>query len=134
MRGMADGIAVHLARHYMDVGTSQLDGLALPAYKLRMVTLWMGEHLAEPFNLATLAKIASMSAFHFNRLFKRATGLPPSQYHIKLRMEKPRRLLRETATSIVDVTNQVGYSNPRHFAQQFRKETGLTPSDYRRER
>lgn len=134
VRGMADAIAVHLARHYVDVGASQLEGSALPAYKLRLVTLWMGEHLAEPFSLATLANIAGMSEFHFNRLFKKATGLPPSQYHIRLRMEAARRMLRETATSIVDVAAQVGYSNPSHFAQQFRKETGLSPSDYRRQR
>jgi AraC family transcriptional regulator len=134
VRGMADAIAVHLARNYVDVGASQLERSALPAYKLRLVTLWMGEHLAEPFNLATLADIAGMSEFHFNRLFKKATGLPPSQYHIRLRMEAARRLLRETATSVVDIANQVGYSNPSHFSQQFRKETGLTPSDYRRQR
>lgn len=134
VRGIADAIAVHLARTYVDVGTPQLDGSALPAYKLRLVTLWMGEHLAEPFNLATLADIAGISEFHFNRLFKKATGLPPSQYHIRLRMEAARRLLRETATSVVDIANQVGYSNPSHFAQQFRRETGLTPSDYRRQR
>jgi AraC family transcriptional regulator len=134
VRGMADAIAVHLARSYVDVGASQLEGSALPAYKLRLVTVWMGEHLAEPFNLATLADIAGMSEFHFNRLFKKATGLPPSQYHIRLRLEAARRLLRETATSVVDIANQVGYSNPSHFAQQFRKATGLTPSDYRRQR
>jgi AraC family transcriptional regulator len=134
VRGMADAIAVHLARHYVDVGASHLDGSALPAYKLRLVIVWMSEHLAEPFSLAALAEIAGMSEFHFNRLFKKSTGMPPSQYQIKLRMETARRLLRETATSIVDIANEVGYSNPSHFAQQFRKETGATPSEYRRQR
>lgn len=134
VRGMADAIAVHLARQYVDVGAAQFDGSALPAFKLRLVTLWMSEHLAEPFSLAALADIAGMSEFHFNRLFRKATGMPPSQYQIKLRMEAARRLLRETAASVVDIANQVGYSNPSHFAQQFRKETGSTPSAYRRQR
>ena len=70
----------------------------------------------------------------FNRLFKRATGLPPSQYHIRLRLDTARRLLRETDRSVIEVANAVGYSNPSHFAQLFRKDTGITPSDYRRER
>jgi AraC family transcriptional regulator len=135
VRGLADAIAVHLARHYVDTGASQLTEVsALPAYKLRLVTLWMSEHLAEPFSLAALADIAGMSESHFNRLFKQATGMPPSQYQIKLRMETARRLLRETATSVVAIANDVGYSNPSHFAHLFRKETGLTPSDYRRQR
>jgi AraC family transcriptional regulator len=60
--------------------------------------------------------------------------MPPSQYQIKLRMETARHLLRETAASVVEIANDVGYSNPSHFAQQFRRETGFTPSDYRRQR
>lgn len=134
VRGMADAIAVHLARHYIDVAASHPDGSALPAHKLRQVTSWMGEHLAEPFSLAALAHIAGISDFHFNRLFRKATGMPPSQYQIRLRMETARRLLRETTMSVVTIANEVGYSNPSHFAQQFRKETGLTPSHYRRQR
>lgn len=132
---VAYAIAVHLARNYVDIGASQLpEGSALPSYKLRLVTLWMSEHLAESFSLAALAELAGMSEFHFNRLFKKATGMPPSQYQIKLRMETARRLLRETSGSVVAIANHVGYSNPSHFAQLFRKETGVSPSDYRRQR
>jgi AraC family transcriptional regulator len=135
VRSLAHAIAVHLARHYMDFGESQLaEAAALPAFKLRAITRWMDEHLAEPFSLATLAQIAGMSEFHFNRLFKGAVGIPPSQYQIKSRMEAARRLLRETKVSVVDIANQVGYSNPSHFAHLFRKHTGLSPSDYRRHR
>jgi AraC family transcriptional regulator len=75
-----------------------------------------------------------MSEFHFNRLFKRATGVPPSQYQIRLRMDLARRLLRESQKSVIAVANDVGYSNPSHFAQLFRKETGLSPTIYRRQR
>jgi AraC family transcriptional regulator len=132
---MAHVIAVHLARHYVDSGASQLpEGSALPSYKLRRIILWMSEHLAESFSLSTLAELAGMSEFHFNRLFKKATGMPPSQYQIKLRMEAARRRLRESSDSILAIANDVGYSNPSHFAHLFRKESGLSPSDYRRQR
>lgn len=135
VRGLANAIAVHMARNYVDVGVLPAsDGSALPGHKVRLVTLWMSEHLAEPFSLATLADIAGISEFHFNRLFKKATGMPPSQYQIKLRVDQARHLLRETAVSVVDIANDVGYSNPSHFARLFRKETGFTPSDYRRQR
>lgn len=133
--GITDAISVHLARNYVDVGASQLgESSALPPYKVRMVTAWMSEHLAEPFSLATLADLAGISEFHFNRLFRKAIGMPPSQYQIKLRMEAAQRLLRETATSVIAIANEVGYANPSHFAAQFRKDTGMTPSDYRRQR
>ena len=131
--GLAQALAVHLARRYMDVGMTP-DDPTLPAHKLRLVTGWMEQHLDQPFHLGKLAAMAGISEFHFNRLFKRATGLPPSQYQIKLRIDVARRLLRETNTSVVDVANMVGYSNPSHFSQLFRKHAGLSPSDYRRQR
>jgi AraC-like DNA-binding protein len=36
----------------------------------------MAGHMPEEFSLARLAEQAGMSEFHFNRLFKRATGVP----------------------------------------------------------
>jgi AraC family transcriptional regulator len=135
VRGIGQAIAVHLARNYTAL-TEAAHGEAssLPGFKLRRVTDWMAEHLAEEFSLPRLAEQAGISEFHFNRLFKRATGMPPSQYQIKLRLDAARRLLRETKKSVITIANEVGYSNPSHFAQLFRKETGLSPSDYRRER
>jgi AraC family transcriptional regulator len=135
VRGVAQAIAVHLARHYTAL-TEKAAGetSALPGFKLRRITDWMAAHLAEEFSLPRLAGQAGMSEFHFNRLFKRATGVPPSQYQIRLRMDAARRLLRETKKNVITIANEVGYSNPSHFAQLFRKETGLSPTDYRRER
>ena len=135
VRGLAQAIAIHLARNYTALTeAARGETSSLPGFKLRRVTDWMAEHMAEEFSLGRLAEQAGMSEFHFNRLFKRATGVPPSQYQIKLRMDAARRLLRETKKSVITVANDVGYSNPSHFAQLFRKETGLSPSDYRRQR
>jgi len=135
VRGIAQAIAVHLARNYVAL-TEALRGEtpSLPGFKLRRITDWMAEHMAEEFSLARLAEQAGMSEFHFNRLFKRATSVPPSQYQIKLRMDAARRLLRETKKSVITIAIEVGYSNPSHFARLFRKETGLSPTDYRRQR
>ena len=135
VRGLSQTMAVYLARNYTVLGEgSERENSALPGFKLRRVTDWMTEHMAERFSLVRVAKQAGMSEFHFIRLFKRATGLPPSRYLIKLRMDTARRLLRETRMSVISVANELGYENPSHFAKLFRKDTGLTPTDYRRER
>ena len=94
----------------------------------------MAENLSEEFNLDRLAALAGLSKFYFNRLFKGAVGVSPSHYHINLRMDEAKRLLRETKRTVVEIALDVGYSNPSHFAQLFRKETGLPPSDYRKQR
>ena len=105
---------------------------SLPGYKLRQITDWMEENVAEEFNLDRLAAQAGLSKFYFNRLFKSAAGMSPSHCHITLRMDAAKRLLRETKKSVVAVAHDVGYANPSHFTQLFRQETGLSPSDYLR--
>lgn len=132
---MAQAIAVHIARHYAEtVDESRRGTPSLPAYKLKRVTELMAQHIAGDLNLEQLAAQVGLSKFHFDRLFKRATGLSPSRYQIELRMNEARRLLRETKKSILDVALDVGYTNPSHFAKLFRRETGLTPSEYRQQR
>jgi AraC family transcriptional regulator len=135
VEGIAQAIAIHLAREYGEMAEeSHGSSPSLPGYKLRQIMDWMAEHLTEEFSLDRLAAQAGLSKFHFQRLFKAATGVSPSHYHINLRMEEARRLLRETRMSVVDVALEVGYANPSHFARLFRRETGLSPSDYRRQR
>jgi AraC family transcriptional regulator len=135
LQGIAQAIAIHLARNYAGTdGESRRGSPSLPGYKLRQITDWMAEHVAEEFNLDRLAAQVGLSKFYFNRLFKSALGMSPSRYHIRLRMDEARRLLRETKRSVVEIALDVGYANPSHFAQLFRRETGLTPSNYRRQR
>jgi len=135
VEAIAQAISVHLARNYGETDEElHSSSPSLPGHKLRHLTDWMTKHLAEEFSLDRLAARAGLSKFHFQRLFKAATGASPSQYQIDLRMNEARRLLRETKTSVIDVALEVGYTNPSHFAQLFRRETGLSPSDYRRQR
>lgn len=135
VQGMAQAIAIHLARNYANLIKEPHSGSpSLPGYKLRQITDWMKEHVADNFSLEQLAAVAGLSKFHFHRLFKRAVGEAPSHYHMNLRMHEAKRLLRETRKSVVDVAMDVGYTNPSHFAQLFRRETGLSPSDYRQQR
>ncbi|RON52714.1 helix-turn-helix domain-containing protein [Pseudomonas frederiksbergensis] len=132
MQGIAQCIAVHLARNYLDVDAQNIvPRNALPAYKLKRVVNAMEASLAEAFHLGDLAQEAGMSEYHFSRLFKRATGHSPSQYFIKLRMTKAKQLLVETGMSIIDIGLDVGYSSASHFSQVFKREVGVPPSHYR---
>ena len=130
--GIAQSLAAHLVRTYAarDQARPAPRG-GLPAFRLRRVTDLLAAHLAENLPLVRLAQEAGYSTFHFSRLFKRATGVPPSRYLIRLRTERARRLLRETTKSIIEIGLEVGYTNPSHFAQIFRQEVGSTPSEYR---
>jgi AraC family transcriptional regulator len=135
VQGLAQTIAIHLARNYAEIPkTRRSSSPSLPGHKVKQLTDWMAGNLAEECNLDFLAARVKLSKFHFLRLFTSAVGVSPSRYHMNLRMDAARRLLRETEQGVVEIALEVGYANPSHFAQLFRRETGLSPSDYRRQR
>jgi len=131
VEGIAQSLAGHLVRTYADETNHEYQG-GLPGFRLRKVRAMMEAHLADAFSLIRLAREAGMSEFHFSRAFKRTTGVTPSQYFIDLRLEKARRLLRETNRSAIEIGLEVGYTSPSHFARIFHREVGISPSDYRR--
>jgi AraC family transcriptional regulator len=132
VQGLASSLAVHLVRAYAS-GTRHpaTPHGGLPAFKIHRVLAAMQERIDQELDLKRLAKAAQLSDAHFSRSFKKSTGFSPSQYLTRLRMERARRLLRETETPILEVGLEVGYASPSHFAQVFRKEVGVLPSDYR---
>jgi len=52
VQGLAQTIAIHLARNYAELVKEPRSGSpSLPGYKLRQITDWIREHSAEEFNL-----------------------------------------------------------------------------------
>ena len=43
-----------------------------------------------PFELKDMARIAFLSPYYFNRVFRQVTGVPPRRFHMALRMAEPR--------------------------------------------
>lgn len=134
IHGLVQALTFHLVEHYeLAVNGRKVVRGGLPAHKLHRILAAMRSRLAEPFELALFADMAGLSVFHFSRVFKQATGMAPSRYVARLRLEEARRLLCETDRSIIDIGLALGYQSPSHFSQVFRQSTGVTPSTYRRE-
>ena len=79
-----------------------------------------------------LAGRTGLARATFNRRFMRATGHTPINYLQRLRVEKAKVLLEETAQAVEEIGWQVGYEEPAAFRRLFRKVTRLTPGEYRR--
>ncbi len=131
LQGIGQALAVHLVRRYREETGLTRQAHALPVYKLHRAIEAMRENLDREFNLTRLATDAGMSLSHFSRTFQKATGVAPSQYFIRLRMEAARQLLLESDSSIISIALNVGYNNPSHFTHVFKRHVGVTPRDYR---
>ncbi|HEY0009208.1 MAG TPA: AraC family transcriptional regulator [Tepidisphaeraceae bacterium] len=102
--------------------------LARPA--LRAVEEYIDAHLNQNFALDDLAAVAHLSAFHFARLFKQATGLPPHQFVIHQRVERAKRLITAGRLSLAQVAVEVGFSDQTQLTRHFKRLVGVTPSRF----
>jgi AraC family transcriptional regulator, regulatory protein of adaptative response / methylated-DNA-[protein]-cysteine methyltransferase len=81
-------------------------------------------------SLEEVAAAVGYSAFHFQRLFKRATGVSPAAYARRLRAERAEAALRENGR-ITDAIYDAGYSGPARFYAESRTRLGMTPTSWR---
>ena len=89
-------------------------------------------HYADPLDLETLAGVARISKFHFQRLFRPRTALTPAAYLSQRRVERAQDLLRATNLTVTEVCHAVGFSSLGSFSSRFREVVGESPSDFQR--
>ena len=104
----------------------------LPRGRLRAVVEYIEEHLDIGMSLEQMATVASLSAYHFARQFKAATGLPPHQFVIARRVERAKHLLeRGDDSSLAQVAARAGFSDQSQFSHHFKRLVGITPRQFR---
>ena len=104
---------------------------ALAQRKLHAVVEYVEEHLDAGLTLEQLAAVAHLSAYHFARQFKVATGLPPHQYIILRRVERAKLLLQGGDLSLAEVAAGAGFTDQSQFSRHFKRLVGVTPGQFR---
>src|SRR5713226_4121951 len=104
---------------------------SLPACRLRRVTEYIQQNLDKDLRLAELAALVYMSPYHFARLFKGSTGVPPHRFVVRQRIARARGVLATPELSIAQISRMVGFRTPSHFTTVFRRALGITPGAYR---
>jgi len=99
--------------------------------KLKEVLQLMEANLEEPLALQDLAEYVQLSRRQLERLFLRHLHSTPSRYYLKLRLDRARRLLKQTSRSIVEITSMCGFVSTTHFSRCYRKYMGVSPKSDR---
>lgn len=135
-RLLIDGLQMALAGHLIanySIERWQPPGRTptLDVKRLARVLDFIKARLADTVTLAELAAEACLSPFHFSRLFREATGLPPYRYMNAQRVQAAKTKLSLSHSSLADIAFDTGFGSQAHFIRVFRKATGLTPGQYR---
>jgi AraC-like DNA-binding protein len=96
--------------------------------QIRRAVVWIREHLAEPFEVETLAQTAGMSASAFHRHFKAVTAMSPVQYQKRLRLHEARLRLMSEPNDVAHVAFSVGYESATQFNREYARLFGNPPA------
>jgi AraC-like DNA-binding protein len=86
--------------------------------------------LAAPPSLEELAAAVNLSPFHFARVFRRVTGMPPHTWLMQQRIARARALLQSGCLPL-EVATQLGFADQSHLSRQFKQVYGVGPGAYR---
>jgi AraC family transcriptional regulator len=135
MEALGLALAAHLVHKYsaVDLRQPQLrcSDKPLETRRLKRVMDFISQNLDADLTVTQLAQVACMSAAHFARSFRLATGLPPHEFVSHQRLECAKMRLLKGDVQIGEIAFAAGFSSQANFTRAFRKAVGMTPAQFR---
>ena len=97
---------------------------------IRKVTGLIKEGLGNGLNVDTLCASVNMSRTSFYNKIKALTGEPPAELIRNIRMKEAAILLKTQEYTVSEVSDKLGFADPKYFADTFKKYYGVPPRDY----
>lgn len=93
---------------------------------------WIENHLAEEISINTLAKIANLSPYYFQRLFRQLVGKSVMEYVKYRRLARVSNRLIFNHDTILYSCCHYGFENHETFCRAFKEAYGITPTEFRK--
>ncbi|GAB4067223.1 GlxA family transcriptional regulator [Ancylobacter sonchi] len=100
---------------------------ALPDPTLARAVRLMQATLEEPPGIAAIARRIEVSPRQLERLFRQYLGATPTAYHLGLRLDRARELLRLSTLPVTDVGLACGFRSAAHFSTAYTRRFGRPP-------
>jgi AraC-like DNA-binding protein len=94
---------------------------------------FMHEAPAFAWTIDELSRRVGLSRSSLHERFADMIGQAPMQYLANWRMQVGAALLRDTASTVASVAQEVGYQSEAAFARAFKRQVGKSPSLWRRQ-
>ena len=100
---------------------------------IRKACLYFRENVNMNVNIEQLARELNVGYSYFRQMFRKYTGISPTQYHSSLRIQKAKDLLVSTDQSFKEIALDLGFESYFYFSRIFKDKTGQSPMEFRRE-
>ena len=92
---------------------------------------YIDDHLSENMQIETLANVAGLSPYYYQRLFGRLVKSTVKEYVRYRRLAKASEVLKNKEKRIVDVALDYGFADHASFTRAFKDAYGITPNEFR---
>lgn len=120
-----------MALHRLAEGRDVVRGSEELPESIRAAVKLIKSGYRQDLSVDELAAAAGLTKYHFCRQFLKKTGLKPTQYLRKVRVEQGAWLLRHTDRTVDSIARETGFEYTNYFIKVFRSFVGATPQEYR---
>lgn len=92
---------------------------------------YIEENYKKQFTLDQVCESININKSYFCTIFKEHTGKTFSHYLSHYRIDKAKKLLKDTELSITEVAFTVGFNSVNYFNNNFKRLNNITPLQYR---
>jgi two-component system response regulator YesN len=85
------------------------------------------------FALEDVAQAVGRSASYFSHLLSQRKGKTFRQLLTEIRLQQAKAMLRESTSSVQEIADQIGYTDPNYFSRVFKEGVGVSPRVYRQQ-
>jgi AraC-like DNA-binding protein len=101
-------------------------------YAVAAARRYMEEHVMDSLSIDEVARHCETSVSTLAHTFKELTGVSPLQYHLRLKFELAKILLRDGSNTTTSVAEKLNFADTAHFSRTFKKMSGTSPSRFAR--
>lgn len=101
--------------------------------QVKRLVQYFVEHYSQNLRMNEIAQEMGVNRTYLASRFKKVTGYSPTEYLMRLRMEKAKSLLRTTNYSVGQIAAMVGYADQLAFSRMFKHRFGESPKTFRKE-
>ena len=118
---------IRMAAHHLRIGAR----VARASTLIRMAAHHLRVNSENRISIADAAQAAAMSERNFLRRFKNEIGVTPTEFVLRIRLEKACRMLIETDLPADKVARRTGLGSGDRMAKLFRQHLQTSPTEFR---
>ena len=117
---------------YEIISEAQKNNLIQKNFRIERIISYIDANFETQIRLQDLAEQENLSPTHFSHLFTSLFGVTFQDYVNIKRMEQCIRLMPNKEKTLLEISYESGFSDPKYMNRMFIKHYGYTPKEYRR--